>query len=344
MSEVVTASVDRIAMNPFRRLHDYPYIQSKLDALDRSIAEVGLWPSIIARPLGDHKLWTYEIAFGHHRLEAAKRHGLKEIPLIIEDLSDKEMLQYMGRENLEDYNASFLIQLESWEAALKSGLLARVGAKSPEAIEIARLLGWLELREDNYTRLNHTARACQAAYGLITGGYVPRTDFAGLSVQEALNSAETAWLRVQQADKAAAERKTPRAETELYKKDVIGGAFSRTATQIRDGAVKSRDIRSHVDFNIMDVGSKKPSPLFESFANQIADNLRRTLNNDADGKKLANIEAALSQITLLDDYAALRRLRTELINLAERAQRWHDRLQPARDKVIKFEALSDRRA
>ena len=37
------------------------------------------------------------------------------------ELSDRDMLRYMGRENLEDYNAVFLIQLESWEAALKSG-------------------------------------------------------------------------------------------------------------------------------------------------------------------------------------------------------------------------------
>ena len=62
-------------------------------------------------------------------------------------LTDRQMLQYMGRENLEDYNAEFLIQLESWEAAIKSGL---VSSGTPESrgqhIEISKLLGWTRQR------------------------------------------------------------------------------------------------------------------------------------------------------------------------------------------------------
>ena len=47
----------------------------------------------------------------------------------------------MWRENLEDYNANFLIQLATWEAAIGSGLL---GAPKQEGqhVEIAKLLGW----------------------------------------------------------------------------------------------------------------------------------------------------------------------------------------------------------
>ena len=30
------------------------------------------------------------------------------------------MLQFMGRENGEDYNADFLVMLETWEAATRS--------------------------------------------------------------------------------------------------------------------------------------------------------------------------------------------------------------------------------
>src|SRR5215469_10657801 len=100
MPEIVSAAIDRIANNPYRRLHAYPFIESKLKALRRSIEDVGLWPSIMARPLKE-KLWDYELAFGHHRLEAARREKLKAVQLIIEPLTDRQMLQYMGRENLE---------------------------------------------------------------------------------------------------------------------------------------------------------------------------------------------------------------------------------------------------
>ena len=97
MPEIVTAAIGSIAINPYRRLHAYPYIESKIEALQRSIKEVGLWPSVIARPLTE-KLWKYEQAFGHHRVEAARRSGLTEIPLIVEALTDRQMLQYMGSE------------------------------------------------------------------------------------------------------------------------------------------------------------------------------------------------------------------------------------------------------
>jgi hypothetical protein len=49
-----------------------------------------------------------------------------------------------GRENLEDYNAVFLIQLGSWEAALKSGFAPVRNGKPPQPIEIAKLLGWVQ--------------------------------------------------------------------------------------------------------------------------------------------------------------------------------------------------------
>lgn len=178
MADIVTAKIDTIATNPYRRLHAYPYIESKLEALQGSIAEVGLWPSVIVRPLKD-KLWKYEMAFGHHRIEAARRSGLKEVSIIIEALSDKQMLQYMGRENLEDYNADFLIQLESWEAALKSGFFPPVRRNLAQPIEVAKLLGWARISKGSL-QLNPTASACHAAYALIQGGYLAREEFIGV--------------------------------------------------------------------------------------------------------------------------------------------------------------------
>jgi hypothetical protein len=34
--------------------------------------------------------------------------------MIVQALTDKQMLQQMGRENLEDYNASFSSWIENW--------------------------------------------------------------------------------------------------------------------------------------------------------------------------------------------------------------------------------------
>jgi hypothetical protein len=91
---------------------------------------------------------------------------LKSIPLIVRDLTDKQMLQFMGRENLEDYNADFLCMLETWEAAAK--FAASIDAEKRPPLVIAQLLGWTDPRtdRDGAPMLNMTARACNAAHSL----------------------------------------------------------------------------------------------------------------------------------------------------------------------------------
>lgn len=342
MAEIITATIDTIATNPYRRLHAYPYIQSKLDALQRSIDAVGLWPSIIARPLAD-RLWKYEMAFGHHRIEAARRSGLKEVPIIVERLTDKQMLQYMGRENLEDYNASFLIQLESWEAAIKSALLPSFDGKMGQPIEVAKLLGWTEQHtKHGGAQLNATAMACHAAYSLIEGGYMAREEFADLTVSAARDIAGRTLARIEQIDKAAAGSAQPKRAIEGAKRS-YGRAAAETAKQSRAGKVTQRDLRNRVDFNAMArTRGDRPSPLFAVFANVVADNLKRTLQTDADAEKLAEIVKVLPQISLLEDWEALRRLDVELLNLGKRTEGWQKRLIPSKEKVVELTRLEGR--
>ena len=49
MSKLFNVPMDAIDANPFRRLGDYPYVERKIDALKRSIEDVGLWEGVIAR-------------------------------------------------------------------------------------------------------------------------------------------------------------------------------------------------------------------------------------------------------------------------------------------------------
>jgi ParB/RepB/Spo0J family partition protein len=100
-------SLSAIEPNPFRDLGAHPYDKRKLEALERSIEHVGLWEGLICRRAGQ----GYQLAFGHHRLEAARRSKLTTAPLIIRDLTDEEMVGFMGRENMEDFNSDFLVML-----------------------------------------------------------------------------------------------------------------------------------------------------------------------------------------------------------------------------------------
>ena len=109
-------SLSSIEPNPFRDLKTHPFDKRKLDALERSIEHVGLWEGLIGRRAGH----GYQLAFGHHRLEAARSRKLTTVPLIIRDLTDEEMVGFMGRENMEDFNSDFLVMLTSWEAARRN--------------------------------------------------------------------------------------------------------------------------------------------------------------------------------------------------------------------------------
>ena len=88
-AQIVTARIDLIDSNPHRHLAKYPYVPEKIAALKRSIKDVGLWEGIIGRKVGRR----YQIAFGHHRLEAARRSKLAKVDLIVRNLDDEEMLR-----------------------------------------------------------------------------------------------------------------------------------------------------------------------------------------------------------------------------------------------------------
>lgn len=142
MSMLKNVAIAQVCPNPYRDLVTYPWIEPKIEALMRSIKEVGFWEGVIARKTGD----KFEIAFGHHRIEAARRLKLTSIPLVVRSISDKEMLQFMGRENGEDYHTDFLVMLATWESAIRyisrEQYADRVLESENETLKIARLLGW----------------------------------------------------------------------------------------------------------------------------------------------------------------------------------------------------------
>jgi len=69
-------SLSSIEPNPFRDLKTHSFDKRKLEALERSIEHVGLWEGLIGRRAGQ----GYQLAFGHHRLEAARKTKLTDYP------------------------------------------------------------------------------------------------------------------------------------------------------------------------------------------------------------------------------------------------------------------------
>jgi ParB-like chromosome segregation protein Spo0J len=276
MSAIVEVSLSVIDSNPFRQLDKYPYVERKVAALVRSYADVGMWEGVIARQQGNR----YEIAFGHHRVEAARQAGLTVMPIIVRPLSDEQMLQFMGRENMEDYNADFLCMLETWEAAVV--FVDRRGERRGklQAIDIARILGWTELHKegsdvrhkDPHITLNRTAVSCSAAYALINAGHLAREDLRDLTVHNVREIVQNLQSRIEQLDKMARQTQRPVEEVEAAKEHLAKAAIT-TAEKVRDGEIATKDARATADAAAYQFArqANRPSPLFEVFRKNLAD-------------------------------------------------------------------------
>jgi hypothetical protein len=333
---IENVNISEVDANPFRRLGDYPYIQRKIAALKRSINDVGLWEGVIARRSGNR----VQIAFGHHRVEAARQAGLTEIAMIVRDLDDDQMLGFMGRENMEDYNADFLTMLETWEAAV----LHQRDGQSDQPIDIARLLGWTqdrsmtEGRKSVSVQMNRTAEACNSAHTLIEGGYVKRGDLHDMTVNDAREILTRASANMKRLDAMGKQGGRPAAEIERAKEQV-GKAIKVTADEARDGSVSKKGLRGRLDSNTYRAAqqAKVKSPLFAEFGKTIASRIEAMLNSDVNSEKLSEMIGVLDIIEAEEDYAIIARVKFALGELSDRALRWDRKL--IANKVVAMTAI-----
>lgn len=333
MSHILNTLIEQVDANPFRRLGDYPYVQRKLDTLTKSINDVGLWEGVIGRKSGNR----VEIAFGHHRVEAARQAGLTEINVIVRDLSDDQMLAFMGRENMEDYNADFLTMLETWEAAVDHGVTSR-DVSEQQVIEVARLLGWTQARTGGGDQMNRTAEACNSAYTLIKDGHVKRGVLHDMTVNDAREILTHASANMKRLEALGKQGQRPRAEIDKAKEQVAK-AIKVTADEAREGSVAKRDLRGRLDGNTYRAAkeAKVTSPLFVEFGKKLADRIEGMLNSDVNADKLAEMVGVLDIIDSKEDQQIVERVKFYLAQLSDRALAWDRKL--VKGKVVNLKSI-----
>lgn len=181
-AKLVMVSINSIDPNPMRRLKRYPYNQDRLANLMDSIEDVGFFEGVHARKVGSR----YQLAFGHHRIEACRRHGLKKVPLLVGDYADEDMLKMLSRENDDVGEGRMEVFQEVWEAAM---LFYADELKTVSETEktgyLARKLGGGWTASDKFARggekASQRAKACAKVIGL---GLDPK-QFTGVSARTA---------------------------------------------------------------------------------------------------------------------------------------------------------------
>ena len=108
--DIFQVNVDHITPCLFQpRKH---FSENELDELANSIRQNGVLQPIIVRPATED---TYEIIAGERRWRACKKAGLRFIPVIVKEASDKEALHYAIIENIQRENLTPIEESESYE-------------------------------------------------------------------------------------------------------------------------------------------------------------------------------------------------------------------------------------
>ncbi len=96
--------VQKIPISELRPFQNHPFKVVDDEAMLRtteSIAQFGVLTPLIARPLEEG---GYEIISGHRRVHAAEAAGLKDVPVIVRDMTDDEAVVLMVDSNLQREN------------------------------------------------------------------------------------------------------------------------------------------------------------------------------------------------------------------------------------------------
>lgn len=132
--------IERIAPNP--RQPRVVFDEEALAELVHSIKEIGLLQPVVVR----RSVEGYELIAGERRLRASKIAGLVEIPAIIRDTDDDDLLRDALLENLHRANLNALEEAAAYEQLLadfgctQEELARRIGRSRPQVTNTLRLL------------------------------------------------------------------------------------------------------------------------------------------------------------------------------------------------------------
>ncbi len=137
---VVEVEVGRIRPNPKQPRKSFD--DSALEELAASIREHGVVQPILVRPKGK----GYELVAGERRWRAAQRAGLKKVPAVIREFSEKETMEIALIENLQREDLNPLEEAEAYRVLLEEFALTqdelakRLGKSRPQISNTLRLL------------------------------------------------------------------------------------------------------------------------------------------------------------------------------------------------------------
>jgi ParB family chromosome partitioning protein len=227
-------SVLEVKINDVEPNQDQPrkvFDQEKLEALAQSIKDHGVVQPILVRKEGQR----YIIVAGERRWRASKIAGLKTIPVVVKDLSSREVMEIALIENLQREDLNPIEEAEAYQKLMEEyGLtqeeVARVVGKSRAAI--ANSVRLLNLSEPIKEMISDGRLTSGHARNLVTINDTTRQlALANEIIEKNLNVRETEKLAAQE-DKKVSPVKKPARKVDVEMKDLEEKLRSLYGTKI----------------------------------------------------------------------------------------------------------------
>ena len=141
MEEFKIVQIKDIQKNPYQPRKEFS--EEKIQELAQSIKENGLIQPIIVRK---SPVLGYEILAGERRYRASSAAGLSEVPVIVKQLSDQDMMLHSIIENLQRENLNPIEEAKAYQSLIDKGfthteIAEKMGKSRPYITNLVRLLG-----------------------------------------------------------------------------------------------------------------------------------------------------------------------------------------------------------
>lgn len=230
--DVTTVPLRLIDPNPYQPRREFE--QETLLELAESIRLHGILQPVIVRPKGKR----YQLLAGERRCRAAQLAGLEDIPALVKELSDREMMELSIVENLQREDLNPLDEARGYEQLMKQlGLTQeevaqRVGRSRPHVANTLRLLQLPQALQELVSR--ETISAGHGRALLAVADPALQLSLAEMVIERGLNVRQTEELvKRHLAGKAASVSRETKKKRPAEIEDLERRLASTLGTQVR---------------------------------------------------------------------------------------------------------------
>lgn len=191
-------NISDILVNESQPREDFE--EKNLEELSVSIKKHGVLQPILVREKGD----KYEIIAGERRFRAAKKAGLKEVPVILKELNDTDAYEIAVIENIQRENLNPIEQAKAYQKIIleqkisQAELAEKLGKERSTITNFLRVLELSqeiqEMIKDKILTLGHAKVLLSLKEKSAQKSFAKKVQTEGLSVRELEKLVSDAWV------------------------------------------------------------------------------------------------------------------------------------------------------